>query len=99
MIVTIFKVTKRNKDVPLITRTPEMTEIVNVCKAEGKMLAESSSRSEDELTSTYQAIWSNREDYIEFIKNPVVIDFSERRAEINVTHGSTVEFQILNYED
>jgi hypothetical protein len=99
MIVTSFKVTKRNKEVPTITRSPEMTEIVNSCKAEGKMLAESSSRSEDELTSTYQAIWSTREDYLEFIKNPIVIEFSERRAEINVLHGSSIEFQILNYED
>ena len=99
MIVTILKITKRNKDLPSVTRTPEVTEIINNCKSEGKMLAESSSRSEDELTSIYQAIWSNREDYLEFIKNPSVIEFTEARGKSYLSYGSTIEFQILNYED
>jgi hypothetical protein len=63
------------------------------------MLAESSSRSEDELTSTYQAIWSTKDDYLEFIKNPSVIEFTEARGQLSLLHGSAIEFQILNYED
>jgi hypothetical protein len=99
MIVTILKITKRNAEVPTLVRTPELSEIVAKCKNEGKLLAESASRSEDLLVTTYQAIWSSKEDYLEYIRNPIMMDFTENRAHNNLIHGSDSEFQILNYED
>jgi hypothetical protein len=99
MIVTILKITKRNTEVPTLVRPTELTELVSKCKTEGKLLAESASRTEDLLVTTYQAIWTNKEDYLEYIKNPIVMDFTENRAHNNLMYGSNSEFQILNYED
>ena len=99
MIVTIFKLTKRNAEVPTVARPIEFSELIAQCKQEGKLLADSASRSEDQLITTYQAIWSTKEDYIEFINNPVVIKFTEDRSQHNLAYGMATEFQILNYED
>ena len=99
MIVTIFKLTKRTAEVPTVTRPIEFSELIAQCKNEGKLLAESTSRTEDLLTTTYQAIWATSADYLEFISNPIVINFTEERSRCNLTYGSGTEFQILNYED
>ena len=99
MIVTILKITKRNTEVPTSVRPPELSELVAKYKNEGKLLADSASRSEDQLITTYQAIWTSKEDYLEYIRNPIVMDFTENRAHTNLIYGSNSEFQILNYED
>lgn len=99
MIVTILKIKRRNAEVPTFPRPTAVAEFIAQCKNEGKLLAESTSRSEDQLTSTYQAIWSTSADYIEFINNPVIFEFTEERGQHNLIYGSDSEFQILNYED
>ena len=99
MIVTILKIKGRITLPRPPTRTPAVVELVSKCKSEGKMLAESTSRTEDLLTTTYQAIWAKAEDYIEFINNPAVIEYTEDRGQHNLTYGLDTEFQILNYED
>lgn len=99
MIKIVVSSSRPDVSIPFFMRTPEMEQILEEFRSQGKFLTEARSVSDDGLTFTYEGIFNTMEDVKEWKNNPEVQQYFKDRDDYNETNGISITTKMLDYMD
>lgn len=91
MIKFVYKLTRPSKDVKWFARPLELQQLTEEERKNGRLLHEEFKLDDDGLTLYTSTVWSNLDDYSNYITSPQMLEWRSDRAIYNSKNKITFE--------